>query len=311
MAFAHSAVLPDQVVHWLALKPEGRYVDGTVGGGGHARRILEADETLELLAVDRDGEALAAAEAALAEFAPRVHFFRGCFSDWSAFADELGWGGVDGILLDVGVSSYQLDTPGRGFSFRHDGPLDMRMDRRARVTAATLLNTLSEAELKAIFREYGEEPRAGAVAREVVRQRADKPFSRTREFAEVLERVADKARGRKLPPPTRCFQALRIAVNQELEELQTALAVGIDTLNPGGRLVVVSFHSLEDRIVKNAFRDAAKTCVCPPDFPVCRCGKTATLKVLTRKPVFADPDELAANPRAASARLRAAERLAE
>ncbi|MDT8391317.1 MAG: 16S rRNA (cytosine(1402)-N(4))-methyltransferase RsmH [Lentisphaeria bacterium] len=309
MSFAHIPVLPEETIRWLNPQPGGRYIDGTVGGGGHARLILAADSEIELLGIDRDTDALAAAKKCLAPFEGRVHLRRGRFSDLAAFAEELGWEKVDGLLLDVGVSSHQIDSAIRGFSFRQDGPLDMRMDRRQRLTAATILNSWNETDLKMVFRTLGEEPRAGAVARAVIRRREQKPFSRTVEFAELLEQVADKARGRRLPPPTRCFQALRIAVNGELDELEDALAAGVDILKPGGRLVVISFHSLEDRIVKNAFRDEAKTCVCPPDFPVCRCGKTARLKVLTRKPVTAGDAEIEANSRSGCARLRAAERL--
>lgn len=309
MAFVHIPVLPREAVTWLNVQPDGLYIDGTLGGGGHTELILRAGGRCQVLGIDRDGDAVKAAGERLASFGARAHLFRGCFSDMDAFAGELGWERVDGILLDVGISSHQLDTPVRGFSFRSDGPLDMRMDRRARTTAATLLNTAGEEELRRIFREYGEEPRAGAVARAVVRRREEKPFSRTAEFAELCEAVAEKRQGRKLPPATRCFQALRIAVNEELEELRAVLDRAIALLKPGGRLVVISFHSLEDRIVKHAFRDAAATCVCPPGMPVCRCGKTATLNVLTRKPVFAADDELAANPRAGSARLRAAEKI--
>lgn len=309
MSFSHIPVLPEETVHWLNPQPGGRYIDGTVGGGGHSRLILAADDTVEVLGIDRDADALAAAKKNLTPFKDRVHLFRGCFGDLGAFAEELGWETVDGILLDVGVSSHQIDSAIRGFSFRQDGPLDMRMDRRQRLTAATILNSWNEADLKMVFRTLGEEPRAGAVARAVIRRRQQKPFSRTREFAELLEQVADKARGRRLPPPTRCFQALRIAVNGELDELEDALAVGVDVLRSGGRMVVISFHSLEDRIVKNAFRDEAKTCVCPPGFPVCRCGKIARLNVLTRKPVMAGEREIELNSRAGCARLRAAERL--
>ena len=309
MSFTHIPVLPDETIHWLNPQPGGRYIDGTLGGGGHTRLILAADKTIEVLGIDRDADALAAAKKNLASCRDRVHLFQGCFGDLSAIADQIGWTSVDGILLDVGVSSHQIDSAIRGFSFRQDGPLDMRMDRRQRLTAATILNSWNEADLKMVFRTLGEEPRSGAVARAVIRRREQKPFSRTREFAELLEQVADKARGRRLPPPTRCFQALRIAVNGELDELEEALATGVDRLKPGARMVVISFHSLEDRIVKNAFRDEAKTCVCPPGFPVCRCGKVKRLKVLTRKPVMAGDREIKMNSRAASARLRAAERL--
>ncbi len=309
MTFAHTPVLPVEVLDYLAVRPGGCYIDGTVGGGGHAELILRAAEGVRLLGIDRDDEALAAAGQRLAPFGEQVRLVKGRFSDLASLASQAGWNRLDGILLDVGVSSHQLDSAGRGFSFRQDGPLDMRMDRGGRLTAAALLNTATEFELRRIFRDYGEEPQAGRLARAVVEQRAVQPFARTSELAAVAERVVMRRRGETLPAATRCFQALRIAVNQELDELAGALEVAVDWLRPGGRLVVISFHSLEDRIVKNCFRLAAATCVCPPDFPVCRCGKQATLKILTRRPVQAGDEELARNRRAAPAKLRAAERL--
>jgi len=225
-------------------------------------------------------------------------------------AEQLGWDRVDGVLLDVGISSMQVDTAQRGFSHRLDGPLDMRMDRRGPVTAATIVNTWSEDQLTDVFRRYGEERRARRVARAVVTQREEQPFSRTGELAELLKRVVGQRRGPTLPPATRCFQGLRIAVNRELEELEDGLAGALELLRPGGRLVVISFHSLEDRIVKHSFRHEAATCVCPPGLPVCVCGKSAALRILTRKPLRPSADEVTMNRRAASAKLRAAERLA-
>lgn len=309
MTFAHTPVLAEPALNWLDPKPGGRYVDGTVGGGGHAQLILEHEATASLLCIDRDAAAITAAGRHLAKYGSRAIFRRGSFAEMDVFAQEVGWDSVDGVLLDLGVSSHQLDTADRGFSFRKDGPLDMRMDRRQRTTAATILNTCSESELARIFREYGEERQAGKVARAVVTQRQDRAFSHTQQFAALLERVLVRKPGRRLPPPTRCFQALRIAVNEELTEVSEGLDRAIQLLASGGRIVVISFHSLEDRIVKNSFRDAARTCVCPPDLPVCRCNQKQTLRVLTRKPIRPTNSEIDANRRSAPARLRAAEKL--
>ena len=301
--------MPDVVVAHLNATTCRRIIDGTLGGGGHARCLLEASASSELLGIDQDEAAIEAAGRNLAAFGDRVHIRRGPFSQMAEFAEELGWDSVDGILLDVGVSSHQIDTPTRGFSHRADGPLDMRMDRRSPVTAATILNHESEANLTRIFRDYGEERQARRIARAVVRRRQEKPWERTGELAELLEKVLGPSRPGSLPVSTLPFQALRIAVNEELEELEDALIAAADLLAVGGRLVVIAFHSLEDRMVKQFFRRAEATCVCPPDFPVCRCGKTATLRVVTRKPDRASETERAVNRRAASARLRAAEKL--
>ena len=310
MPFCHNAVMSKPVIDFLSVAENGRCLDGTVGGGGHAERILEGGERIHLLGIDRDGEAIAAAGARLQRFSSRVHLFRGCYSQMADFAAELEWETVDAVLLDIGVSSPQLDNPRRGFSFRHDGPLDMRMDTRGRVTGASVLNHKSEADLADIFRSLGEERRAREVARAVVERRRSKPWERTGEFAELIEKIVGRGGRRGLPPATRCFQALRIAVNGELDELSAGLEAAVDLLGPGGRLVVIAFHSLEDRIVKNFMRYQAAACVCPPDFPVCRCGKQATLRILTRRPVRPDPEEVRVNSRAGSAKLRAAEKLA-
>jgi 16S rRNA (cytosine1402-N4)-methyltransferase len=284
-------------------------IDGTVGGGGHAEAILKAAADVHLLGIDRDDEALAAAGMRLSDFGPRVSLVRGSYTEMRELARDQGWSEVDRILLDLGVSSHQIDTGNRGFSHRQDGPLDMRMDRRSPVTAASILNRASQEELARIFREYGEERQAARVAHAVVERRQQRPWERTGEFAELVTRIVGHPRHGHLPPATRCFQALRIAVNQELEQLQQGLERAVELLAPGGRLVVISFHSLEDRMVKNFFRQAALTCVCPPDFPECRCDKQATLKVLTRKPEQATAEELEQNRRAAPAKLRAAEKL--
>jgi 16S rRNA (cytosine1402-N4)-methyltransferase len=305
----HQPVLPNQVLAFLAVDHGRRFVDATVGCGGHSRRILEQNPEAELLGIDRDREALVEAEKTLSEFGDRVALHRSRFSHLGDVLDEQGWDTVDGILLDVGMSSLQLDTADRGFSFRLDGPLDMRMDSRDPVTASQIVNSWSESELTRIFRDYGEERNARRIAREIVRRRDEKPWVYTGELAAFINELTWSPRSGRLPAATRCFQALRIAVNHELEELEAVLAVAVDRLNVNGRLVVISFHSLEDRIVKNFMREEERECVCPPDFPECRCDKVRRLKVLTKKPVRADESEVEMNRRAASARLRAAERV--
>jgi len=285
-------------------------VDCTVGGGGHAELVLDAVPGSQLVGIDRDDEAIAAARERLDRFGRRVKLVRAAFSDVATCVERIGWGAADGILLDVGISSHQIDSPERGFAHRLDGPLDMRMDRRIKVTAAHLLNTASEAELARIFWEYGEERKARKVARAVVQRRDEQPWCRTAEFAELVGKlVAPPWQRNRLPAATRCFQALRIAVNDELGQLRKALSAALDLLRPGGRLVVVSFHSLEDRIVKHFLREQAKTCICPPGFPLCRCKKDVTLKILTKRPVCPTEEEIEANSRATPAKLRAAERL--
>jgi len=308
MSYAHVPVMPREVLEYLACDRGGRYVDGTLGGGGHARLIAAANERNELLGIDHDQSALEAARETLDEFGDRIILRQGAYSEMADLAEACGWSKVDGVLLDVGLSSHQIDTAVRGFSFRTDGPLDMRFDRRSSVTAATILNSASEGELMRIFRDYGEERAWRRLARAVVKRREHQPWSRTQEFAELAETAVGRRRGQRLPPATRCFQALRIAVNDELGQLRAGLQAAEDLLAPGGRLVVLSYHSLEDRIVKNAFRAAEATCVCPPGFPVCRCDKQQTLRILTRRLVRPGAEEVAANSRAAAAKLRAAER---
>ena len=297
----HAPVLgPESVAH-LSPKPGGLYVDGTVGGGGHALLLLEACGDCRLLAVDRDPEALDEARGRLADHRTRVRFLHARFD---AFVDDLEVRdrGVDGVLLDLGVSSHQIDEDGRGFTFRAGAPLDMRMSSEGR-TAAELLNEEDEAELARIFREYGEERRARAIAREVVRRRAETPMTTSDDLVGILHRVYSR------PPngsdKARVFQALRIAVNRELEALERVLDACLDTLNDGGVLVVISYHSLEDRMVKHAFREWSRVCVCPPQLPICACRGRALGETLTRKPVRASEEEVERNPRARSALLRA------
>lgn len=288
---------------------QARLIDGTVGGGGHSALLLQRFPQLEVLGIDRDDAALAAAKEKLAFARERVKLIRGDYSAMSAIAADIGWSEVDGVLLDIGVSSPQLDSPERGFSWRSDGPLDMRMDRRSPLTASRLLNFSAEAELERVFRVYGEVPKSRKLAAAIVAARETKPFATTADFAALCDEVLGHARPGRLPSPTLPFQALRIAVNGELTELETALPEAVRLLKKNGRIAVISFHSLEDRIVKNFFRDEAASCSCPPGLPVCVCGKVPTLRLLTRKALTAQPDELKENRRAACAKLRAAEKV--
>jgi 16S rRNA (cytosine1402-N4)-methyltransferase len=303
---AHVPVMVVQVVGGLRPRPGALLVDGTVGLGGHAAALLEAQATSTLLGVDRDPEALAAAAERLRPFGDRVVLRHGSFAHLDEHMAAVGWTRVDGILLDLGVSSPQLDQGQRGFSLRHDGPLDMRMDPEATLTAATIVNEWAEEDIARVLAEFGEEPRARAVARAIVRAR---PLTTTGALARVVAAVAIRpATGRD--PATRSFQALRIAVNDELGALDAALARGWEWLAPAGRAAVLSYHSLEDRRVKLAFRRWAARCLCPPAVPVCRCGWSPRVRVLTPRPLRASPAEVARNPRARSARLRIVERLA-
>jgi 16S rRNA (cytosine1402-N4)-methyltransferase len=310
MSTGHEPVLLAEVVEYLAQPSRRRVVDGTVGLGGHAAALLRRLPEAELLGLDRDAEALAVAGEALRDFGARVHLMHRPFSTLAEAVHDLGWATVDVVLLDIGMSSPQIDTAARGFSFRREGPLDMRMDRRDRVTAAVILNSWSEAELARLFREYGEEPKARQVARAVVARREERPWSHTVELAELLEQVLSRPGARGLQVASRCFQALRMAVNDELGELEQGLQAAVEVLAPGGRLAVITFHSLEDRLAKQFIRQEAVDCVCPPSCPVCICSKVARLVPVTRKSVTAGAAELERNPRSAPARLRVAERLA-
>jgi 16S rRNA (cytosine1402-N4)-methyltransferase len=304
--------MPAEVLELLAPRPGGIYLDGTVGGGGHARLILEASSPDgQLIGLDRDPAALAAAASVLAPFGERVRLCRGSFAVLDETLANLGVPLVDGILLDLGVSSHQLDTPERGFSFREEGPLDMRMDPGQPTSAAELLAQADAAELKRIFRDYGEERWAGRIAREIVRSRSEVALRTTRQLAELVCRtVPGGYQPQRIHPATRVFQALRIAVNDELEAVPAGLAAALRSLRPGGRLVVISFHSLEDRLVKQGFRAAASPCTCPPRLPVCVCQRKAEVKLLTARGIRPGAAENIANPRARSAVLRAIERLA-
>jgi 16S rRNA (cytosine1402-N4)-methyltransferase len=305
-AGSHTPVLYQQVLSALAPRAGGRHIDGTVGAGGHAAGILETSgPDGELLGLDRDPAALAQAQARLARFAGRTHLIHRSFAEMHLAAAALNWTTVSGVLLDLGLSSLQVDDAARGFSFRLEGPLDMRCDPGQPTTAADLVNGLSEADLADLIWRFGEEPRARQVARRIVRSR---PLRTTTELAEIAARSSGGRRGR-IHPATRVFQALRIAVNGELDALQAGLEGALTLLAPGGRLAVIAFHSLEDRIVKEFIRRESRDCICPPGQPVCTCGHVASLRPLTPKPVVPDEAEVRANPRARSAKLRAAERL--
>ncbi len=295
-------------MRFLRARPGGFYVDGTLGDGGHAERILAADPSIVLLGVDRDALTLRETARHLASFGSRFRTHHGSFSELGAALAAAGQTGADGILLDLGLSSRQLDDPDRGFGFRAGGPLDMRMNAGVGPSAAELVATLDERELAQIFWRYGEEPSSRRIARAIVADRAEAPFTTTTMLADLVARLVRRRGGTH--PATRVFQALRIAVNEELVHLERFLAHALDWLRPEGRLVIIAYHSLEDRMVKRAMRGWVKTCTCPPALPRCVCGATPRVTVLTRKVVTPTRAEIAANRRARSARLRAVEALA-
>lgn len=309
--FHHLPVLCSGVLELLTFSPDrpARLIDGTVGGGGHSGMLLEHYPKLELLGIDRDDHALAAAKSNLEFASSRVTLVRGNYAELAAIAVEHGWDSVDGILLDIGVSSPQLDCADRGFSWRQDGPLDMRMDRRSPLTAGRWLNRASEADLVYAFRTYGELNSARRLAAAVIERREREPFARTSDLVEIADRVMGRAKPGKLPHPTLLFQAVRIAVNDELRQLETGLTAATDLLECGGRIAVITFHSLEDRIVKNFFREAATGCICPPKLPVCCCDHKATLKLVNKKALCPSAAEIRENPRCSCAKLRVAEHL--
>lgn len=305
----HVPVLLAESMDVLAMRPDGVYLDATLGGGGHARAILDrlGPDGL-LVGLDQDADALARAEEWAAPYGRRFRPARGNFEDLGAALDEAGVDRLDGVLFDLGVSSHQLDVPERGFSFRAGGPLDMRMDRRQDMTAEDIIQGWPEEDIADILWRFGEERHSRRIARAIVRARDG--IRNTADLAEVVRKSVPPVRGReRIHPATRAFQALRIAVNREMDVLTAGLQAAEARLAPGGRLAVIAWHSLEDRIVKDFIRERAAGCVCPPRLPVCRCGHVATLKIITRKPVTPSEAEVAANPRARSARLRAAERL--
>ncbi|MBE7003408.1 MAG: 16S rRNA (cytosine(1402)-N(4))-methyltransferase RsmH [Ruminococcaceae bacterium] len=307
--YGHRSVLLDECIEALAIRPDGVYVDGTLGRAGHSLEIVRRLTTGRLIALDRDETALAAARERLAAHMDRVTLVHSNFSRLGAVLDELGVDGADGMLFDLGVSSPQLDDASRGFSYRQDAPLDMRMDRDAPLTARELVNTYPCEELRRILLDYGEERYAPQIARAICEAREKKPIETTLELAELIRgAMPAKALREKQHPAKRSFQAIRIAVNDELGELVPMLDAAEAHLKPGGRLAVITFHSLEDRIVKQKFKELSTGCICPPEFPVCVCGRTPKIRLVTRKPIVPGLDELDGNPRSRSAKLRVAEK---
>ncbi|MBQ6602600.1 MAG: 16S rRNA (cytosine(1402)-N(4))-methyltransferase RsmH [Eubacterium sp.] len=313
MEFSHVSVLLTQTIKELCIRPDGLYADGTLGGGGHSEKICESlSDKGRLYGFDVDEEALKASEIRLAPFSDRTVFIRKNFREMVSELSERGVPHLDGIVLDLGVSSHQLDDAKRGFTYRTDTPLDMRMDNRKSLTAEKVVNTYSEDELYRVIKDYGEERFAGRIAQSIVRKRAEKPILTTGELADLVKAaIPARMRGEKGHPAKRTFQAIRIEVNDELAVLEQSLDEMIDFLADRGRLCIITFHSLEDRIVKNNFRKNENPCICPPDFPVCTCGRKSKGKIITRKPVLPDEEELLNNPRSHSAKLRVFERRLE
>ncbi len=310
-AYRHRPVLLDECIDGLAIRPDGVYVDGTLGRAGHSLEIARRlEDGGRLVCIDRDEAALTAASGRLADFKSRVTLTYGNFRDVAAILDKLGLQSVDGMLFDLGVSSPQLDDPKRGFSYRYDAPLDMRMDTGASLTARTVINEWPEEELRRIIFKYGEERYGAAIAGAIARVRAKRAIEGTLELVDIIRGAMPAAALReKQHPAKRTFQAVRIAVNDELSAVADMIEGAVPRLGPGGRLAVISFHSLEDRIVKNGFVAFAKGCTCPPDFPVCVCGKKPQIRLVTRKPITPTEGEISENPRARSAKLRIAEKL--
>lgn len=307
--FTHRPVLLDECIQSLSIRPEGVYVDGTLGRGGHSKEIAKRLTSGRLIAIDRDQAALDAAQMRLADDMDRITLVHGNFRQMPEILKELEIPAVDGILLDLGVSSPQLDDPERGFSYQKDAPLDMRMDQSQPLTAAMVVNQWPEAQLREVLRTYGEERYAGAIAAAIVRERGKQPIETTLQLVDVIRSAMPAAALReKQHPAKRSFQGIRIAVNDELAAVSDVVAEAIALLKPGGRLCVISFHSLEDRIVKRELAKAAKGCTCPPEFPVCICGKTPQVRLKPRKPILPGAEELNINPRARSAKLRVAEK---
>ncbi|MCM1127129.1 MAG: 16S rRNA (cytosine(1402)-N(4))-methyltransferase RsmH [Lachnospiraceae bacterium] len=306
MTFEHKSVLLTETIEGLKIKPDGTYVDGTLGGGGHSAEIASRlGEGGRLIGIDQDEAAIEAAGRRLSAFGDRVTILRDNYRNTKEALLALGITGIDGMVLDLGVSSYQLDTKERGFSYRFDTPLDMRMDQRQSKSARDILNEYSEMELYRVIRDYGEERFAKNIAKYIVKARAERPIETTGELNEIIRSaIPAKMRTAGGHPSKRTFQAVRIECNRELEVLKESIGELINLLNPGGRLCIITFHSLEDRIVKTEFRQAQNPCICPPDFPVCVCGKTSRGKVATSKPILPGEEELKENSRAGSAKLR-------
>ena len=309
-AYGHKPVLLDECLEALAIKPDGIYLDGTLGRAGHSLEIVKRLTTGRLIGIDRDETAIAAAQERLADYADRVTLVHSNFDRVREILDELGIDGADGMLFDLGVSSPQLDDAGRGFSYRHDAPLDMRMDRTAALCAREVVNEWPYEELRRILFAYGEERYAPLIAKHIVQKREEAPIETTLQLAQIIKAaMPPSALREKQHPAKRSFQAIRIAVNGELDALPPMLEAAADKLHTGGRLAVISFHSLEDRIIKQTMQALATGCTCPPNFPVCVCGKKPKMKLISRKPIVSGEAELAYNPRARSAKLRVAEKL--
>ena len=306
MEFKHKSVLLNETIDGLNIKPDGIYVDGTLGGGGHAYEVCRRlGEKGSIVGIDQDAAAIEAASARLKDFGEKVTIVRSNYCDMKSKLHELGIDKVDGIVLDLGVSSYQLDTAERGFSYREDAPLDMRMDTRQKMTARDIVNDYTEADLYRVIRDYGEDKFAKNIAKHIVQARAVKPVETTAELSEIIRAsIPMKFQKKSGHPAKRTFQAIRIELNIELDVLRDSLDDMIDLLNPGGRLCIITFHSLEDRIVKSAFRKNENPCTCPPDFPVCVCGKKSKGSIITKKPILPSEEELEYNSRSKSAKLR-------
>ncbi len=306
MEFKHKSVLLNETIDGLNIKPDGIYVDGTLGGGGHAYEVCRRlGEKGSIVGIDQDAAAIEAASARLKDFGEKVTIVRSNYCDMKSKLHELGIDKVDGIVLDLGVSSYQLDTAERGFSYREDAPLDMRVDTRQKMTARDIVNDYTEADLYRVIRDYGEDKFAKNIAKHIVQARAVKPVETTAELSEIIRAsIPMKFQKKSGHPAKRTFQAIRIELNRELDVLRDSLDDMIDLLNPGGRLCIITFHSLEDRIVKSAFRKNENPCTCPPDFPVCVCGKKSKGSIITKKPILPSEEELEYNSRSKSAKLR-------
>ena len=311
MEFVHLPVMPRECIEGLAIKPDGIYLDGTTGGGGHSLLIAERlGESGRLIAFDKDEEALEAAKSKLRDHLGKVTFVHDDFASACGRLDELGIEALDGVLLDLGVSSYQIDNAERGFSYTKDAPLDMRMDRGQDLDAYKVVNGYPREKLESIFRDYGEERLARRIAAKIEERRAEAPIATTLELAELVAGCYPPGTRYKYGNPAkRVFQAIRIEVNGELDRLSESVTALARRLRRGGRMAVITFHSLEDRIVKNAFRELSLSCTCPPDFPVCVCGKVKEIELVNAKPITASPEELKANPRAESAKLRIVKRI--
>lgn len=312
MAFVHKSVLLNETIENLNIQPDGIYVDGTLGGGGHSFEIASRLEGGRLIGIDQDDAAIAAATERLSPFSEKVTIVRSNYVNMKNVLEELDIQEVNGILLDLGVSSYQLDTVERGFTYKVDTPLDMRMDRRQSISAMEIVNDYSEKELFRVIRDYGEDPFAKNIAKHIVQERAKAPIETTGQLNEIIKAaIPAKMRATGGHPSKRTYQAIRIECNHELDVLKNSLDMMIDLLAPGGRLCIITFHSLEDRIVKSAFKRRENPCTCPPEFPVCVCGKKSAGKVITRKPILPGDEELEENSRSKSAKLRVFEKTAE